>query len=423
VSALYSAPLSCCVTLYFTYLLTHMQDIIHSFVKGNFKVSKKLIDSSVIKGGLGMINISDFITAQQCSWVKKAYNSNIDGWRTDLNSLCNNSSVFSDTFDVNEQMHPIIYNICSSFSKFKSAYYHFGSNFLLSPLAGNPLLINNKREKIRVRIKDFTPLSIENSELYVVNIGTLLNENGNVKSLDSINEINGLHFTPDDFIPFRTCIKDSCDTVRKNMVSQENSGTLTTDLRNFITRFKKGSRPFRKYISSFKDAKIKSRNNTTVKTFFRLINLHIPVEREVEKLNILWNNTCYPNKLREFAWKFRTNILGINTRVSHFNANISRGCTFCSKNNLAPVPDESFLHLFFDCRTTCSLLNQFGRNIIPELFDPNNADTYKKLLFTGCNPTSGEIDNFFIQTVAILTMFYIWECKLQKKTGTNGITE
>jgi zinc-binding in reverse transcriptase len=205
--------------------------------------------------------------------------------------------------------------------------------------------------------------------------------------------------------------------VRRQAVSQNSTGTgtIATTLQNFITRFKKGSRPFRRYISLFNNAKIKSRNNTTVKSFFHLINLQTPVESEIEKLNILWNNSCFPNKLREFAWKFRTNLLGINTRVSHFNANVSRGCTFCSKKNIIPVPDESFVHLFFECPSTRSLLNQFGTNMIPELFNPNNVQLCKKFLFTGHNPISGEIDNFFIQTIAILSMFYIWECKLQKK--------
>jgi zinc-binding in reverse transcriptase len=277
------------------------------------------------------------------------------------------------------------------------------------------MLINNKREKIPVRMMDYSPISIETNSLYDINIGSLLNNNGNVISLDDLNEINGCHFELQEFTNFSTCIKDSFDTVRKNAVPYTDTGTLAPTLSSFITRFKKGSRPFRKYINMYNDSKIKSRNNTTVKTFFRLISLPVPTEQEVEKINILWNNRCYPNKLREFIWKFRTNVLGINTRVSHFNANVARGCTFCGIKNKIPVPDESFTHLFFDCETTNSLLYQFGRNTIPELFNPDDRESYKKFFFTGRNPLSGEIDNFFIQTMGILTMFYIWECKLQKR--------
>ncbi len=47
--------------------------------------------------------------------------------------------------------------------------------------------------------------------------------------------------------------------------------------------------------------------------------------------------------------KYFNNLLGLNLRLSHFVANQQRGCTFCSLNNVAIIPDKTFSHLFYDC--------------------------------------------------------------------------
>jgi hypothetical protein len=187
---------------------------------------------------------------------------------------------------------------------------------------------------------------------------------------------------------------------------------------NFLTRFKKGSRPFRRVIEKYDSDNLNCRSKTTTKTFFRLILLEIPEENTLEKLYMQWNFTCFLNKTREFIWKFRSNVLGLNTRVSHFNANVFRGCTFCAARRKVPVPDESFIHLFFDCPETRNTIEMFVRNMLPELNMTNDNDKLKKFFFTGINPISGLHDNFFLQAIAILAMFYIWECKLQKRLPT-----
>jgi hypothetical protein len=151
-----------------------------------------------------------------------------------------------------------------------------------------------------------------------------------------------------------------------------------------------------------------------VKTFFRLINLDVPEENVIKSVNTQWANKLLPNKVREFNFKFRNNVLGLNTRVSHFNQNVGRGCTFCTAARIEPVPDEDFLHLFFGCPAVGNILERFFDNFLPEL----NLDTgakKKNYLFLGINPLTGKIDNVFLELLSIILMWYIWECKLQKK--------
>jgi hypothetical protein len=106
------------------------------------------------------------------------------------------------------------------------------------------------------------------------------------------------------------------------------------------------------------------------------------------------------------------NILGLNTRVSHFNNEINRACTFC-KDGPGANPDETFEHLFFSCTHTGTCINTFLQKCAPDLAFGDLVDKKKKN-FMGLNPETGKHDNFFISTLAINIMRYIWECKLQK---------
>jgi hypothetical protein len=50
----------------------------------------------------------------------------------------------------------------------------------------------------------------------------------------------------------------------------------------------------------------------------------LPEEEELDKFNSELSNPYYPMKILDFSFtgKFRSNVLGLNTRVSHFNANV-----------------------------------------------------------------------------------------------------
>jgi hypothetical protein len=61
-----------------------LQKEMDSFVSGGLKISKNLISVPVKKGGLGMINIDEFITGLHCSWIKRAHSYTIDNWRLNL---------------------------------------------------------------------------------------------------------------------------------------------------------------------------------------------------------------------------------------------------------------------------------------------------------------------------------------------------
>jgi hypothetical protein len=140
-----------------------------------------------------------------------------------------------------------------------------------------------------------------------------------------------------------------------------------------------------------------------------------PDNKILKILNGQWALSYYPVSLREFIFKFRNNILGLNTRVSHFNNNVGRGCTFCAKAGSPNVPDENFLHLFFNCTHTKLVIDGlFTRYLDHDLRD---IEGQKKILFTGMGPDFNE-PNIFLLTIMSIALHFIWQCKLQKKLPT-----
>jgi hypothetical protein len=139
-----------------------------------------------------------------------------------------------------------------------------------------------------------------------------------------------------------------------------------------------------------------------------------------EKFTIL-NTVPNPKGTSEFLFRVPYSViglyfyyqnLGLNTRLSHFVINQSRGCNFC-QGILDPVPDETFLHLFFDCPVTSSWHKKFMEKYITRL-DNLTRDQKLQLFFFGLLP-NGTRDNHFLAVAVILFQFCIWEEKLRKK--------
>jgi hypothetical protein len=390
--------------------LSIMQEIIDSFIVANMKFSKNYVNVSVRKGGLGMIDLTEYLIGLKCSWIKRCNNNIIDIWRNELNDLSKGNILQVLKRNLVEIKNRLLYRIACSFEEFKCRFFTQNNNWELSNIIGNPLLINNKREKSQVNL-DFLYTNQNSEILQTLQLGQLAPVEDELLPQATINQTIGKNLTDNEYETLKICLKDSLALAAKKRIS---TNAPSLNLNQFMNRFKKGSKPFRKILGQNRESKFKCKKKTTVVTFFRLINENIMEESELEKLNSLWNNNCLNNKWREFILKFRNNLLGLNTRVSHFNINVDRGCTFCRKENKVPVPDETFIHLFYQCPSTSVVINKV---LEKHFFDMRMInETEKKLfLFCGINPRTGKIDNFFLELVASVIMYSIWDCKLSKQ--------
>jgi hypothetical protein len=98
-------------------------------------------------------------------------------------------------------------------------------------------------------------------------------------------------------------------------------------------------------------------------------------------------------------------------RVSHFVNNFSRGCAFCTLNNVNPVPDESFPHLFYNCPTSSNIQQRILRKYFSSISNGNEAA--KKAFLFGC--TDNGRYNLFVNLAVFSLQYLIWQMKLKKE--------
>ncbi len=133
----------------------------------------------------------------------------------------------------------------------------------------------------------------------------------------------------------------------------------------------------------------------------------------------------YQTGFAHFYLKFYNNILGLNTRVSHFDNNVNRKCTRCTINQHSPfiytnpgtvpvpVPDETFRHLFLDCPLTKDLHSDFINEFFTGLRLDNTNDRANFFFLGRIN--DGKKYNLFIHMAILAFQFCIWEMKLKKR--------
>jgi hypothetical protein len=341
------------------------------------------------------------------STASRAEISCIDNWRVDLRELTQGKILNLDPAKV-PVFHPILKILANSFWKFKQSFYSFGTNFFSSGFFGNPILIHNRRNINNVsdqilhhgRNCDMDRLKNLRISDFTTNGTTFIGVNEARTKLD-------IQISDREYDDLRTCIRDSFLKIKKYVNTDAG-----TEIGTFVRRFKKGSKPFRKMFEKYSVATNLAKLPRRTKTYFNLVGLPVPVPEDLKYFNSLWMISTLPISIREFFFKFKNNMLGLNVRVAHFNNEIAQACTFCTISNIAVIPDETFVHLFFDCPITKAIVKDFCANYLN--IDRDNEGAMKNFLFTG-TIAGLKTQNFFLSTVSIVFNYEIWRAKLRKK--------
>jgi hypothetical protein len=263
------------------------------------------------------------------------------------------------------------------------------------------------------------PIS-ENDALLIT--GEVIWHNGRLKSLDEINTNLPVQLSLASYMRLAatTVLWD-----KKNLVSMPNS--IGVSLGNFLSRFKKGSKNFRKVLNGTKCRDCEKIQNNCIASFVRAsipvpvpVPVPVPAQLPVPELTIalikeskflaLWNTHFLNNRMRDFLYKFTSNRLGIAARVAHFNANVNEGCTFCTLDRRFPAPRETMDHLFVQCPLVGKIHTDAARLFWPELQIAVNDP-----VFWLCGVTADRAANStFLQIAVCVINYYVWECKLKK---------
>jgi hypothetical protein len=370
----------------------------NNYVVGNLRIAKDRLYADPANGGLGLIDLDQFLVGLHVSWVKKAGLSTIDNWRVDLRSITYGNPFISGTYLPALDMMPVLKTLAVDYDRFASAFYATEGNLKDAFLLFNKFFTGTNGQMLTTMLFEQNRPRLNLEMVSRLKFSDFFQGNVPV-SLDNLCANTGIEFNLVTYMRIHAFFEPLRNRFTRRL--DEKSIPITEFLGTKKGDSKKVRKTLNKRINTV--AVLRLRN---IITFFRITET-LANEAHVKMLLGMWSRHYLPNKIREFSFKFLNNSLAINTRLSHYVQNRQRGCTLCTIEGRVPVPDETFIHLFYDCATTKNVHERFFR-----LYDlPDNA---RKTILLGTIDVD-EPFNEIIYIWAIFIQFCIWEMKIYKR--------
>jgi len=377
-------------------ILDELSDAMTNFVTKGFYVSKKKLFVCPSKGGLGLFDLSTFIQALQCTWVKRALVCN-DNWKVTLKGGAGNilecDSLDQDTLGIG------LRNIVKSYKIFKDKFFEFKNNFLLDKIFCNDRYGTGRAmaahfdENFFGNLLNSNPVQVRN-----VTWGSISHNLIFVRYAD-FEHFAGFHVS----LPMYQRLKQCFENLKKRF---KGGDCEPCSIETFFRRIKKGSRHFRAILCHMPINERYYSSLPQIKKFLEITDTNFSGDEFWKRSINSWNTYCFPNRLRTFLYKYYANILGTGNRVFHFNRNIDPTCTFCSKAKNFPSPLESFPHVFYDCPIVNPILEMFFTKYL-------NVEVSRQFFFSGGGVQNGLVPKE-VYLIFDLLRYTIWQCKLQK---------
>jgi hypothetical protein len=383
---------------------------------GSIVIAEDRLYSKPKNGGLGLINLKNYVTALQCSWVKRCRQQINDPWRWNLAASCNFRLEDLNPKNIDGSLNPVEYNIAVSYELFKKNFLCMNENFLHARLINNDMFLRAAPER-RAPENGLIDRNLlggrfydENKErLLRINMGDLVH-NGAVVGYRTFLQNTGINFSQ---VVYLHLVRAGNFALTKYAGKAGSDGTSTT-IGSFLDSLKKGSRRFRMTLETSINAK-NIESLRVVKTFFGLTDCPVPDSSDLKILYSVWNWTFLSNRVRTFSFQFFNNSLGIKSRIAaryrNGGATIDQRCTFCVKAKSGVAMREDFPHIFLDCpyiRPVCDRVYNTYFNI--------RLDEARKrrCFFTGLTENFYNGDNTLNVLTATLINYTLWQWRIKK---------
>jgi len=118
--------------------------ILENFVTYGIVIAKERIYALPADGGLGMIDVGNFLHAQKCAWIRRCFYRISDAWRWAILQRTHFSleSIRIEFF--NKAGNPILWNIAESAIKFQDLYWNTNENYLDALIFNNNMFLQSK---------------------------------------------------------------------------------------------------------------------------------------------------------------------------------------------------------------------------------------------------------------------------------------
>jgi hypothetical protein len=270
--------------------LKNIEDVLIKFARGNSNIAKDRLYAKPAEGGLGLINVSAFLCAQQTLWIKKLLYAACDNWRENVYHLTIGNPLVLHPNLVDKSLNPIIFNIADSFTKFKQNYYSKNDNFKKAPVFLNPILNRGRGDPNLLDLNFFN----QRPPLNLVGIARCRFNNVYTNAPLHLEQINGnrdlnLNLNLNTYFRLVAACSNHARSLKPNRVTDGTS----LDLGDFFKTFKKGSKSIRKIMADrgpVDTYKIKS-----LVSFSRIVDINIQ-RVEITLLKQQLNLWTYPMK-------------------------------------------------------------------------------------------------------------------------------
>jgi hypothetical protein len=353
--------------------LKNIQKIIDNFTKGKLNVAANRICLPVEGGGLGMFNLEDFLASQQATWIFRCRISCRDNWRGDVLELTNGNPFVINSNNIDPIRHPVISCLAASFNRLRVSYDRCNENYLHGYILNHPIFFRNQGNKLPLTV-DF--LGITDIEQKIIISNLTLQECYGMNGLHQYGtfvQLTNLNITLHHY----RLLKASLDHFMRRINVDRYSDGSATSMYDALCTILKPSVKGRRFLSKYRNKSFTLGTLTTTKTFFRLIGADYNDNLNFSINVSLWNLSNMSNRLRTFSFKFFNNILGLNTRTSHFAAQPNRGCFF--------VPIRVFYRYLMNHFHICSGIAQPRSagtgHLLMNSFTLNSSTLKKKTIF------------------------------------------
>ncbi len=332
------------------------ENLIENFVRGPLNISKERMTLTREEGGIGLFDMKKFLGAQSCCWAKRAQNLD-DNWKLRLYAKS-----FGTTLNIRSHFYdpvsePILFNIAKNFETFLGGFTSSKENVRECFIFMNKFITYDGENPQIVGVNFFGEEVFTNQKKQIGSIffSHILKEDGTAYSHATFEQKTLVHISVDKYDSLRRICQDTLDNL-ENIQREPFQGKKTSDLITFCNRFKKGSKPFRKILVGPRKMDIPRHIATYAGSTETIIGLEMS-----RYLGGFWGFNFLNNDMRVFLFNLQSGLLGLNNRVAHFIRDHSPICTFCRLVGRGDAPDETVLHLFFDCPTTESIKDDFFR--------------------------------------------------------------
>jgi len=397
------------ITIYKTLLLPHinyvasiltpdnfylhaLEEIFEKFVCKGINIGRSKIYSSVNQGGLGLFKLDNFISALQCSWIRRAKVVN-DNWKFTLRNL-GRGDVLRPIDPKNNSIGIALRNILLSYEKFLDKFYTYQRNFLFDKLYLNSRY--KTRDGLLLDLNFFEMDSEDNVKNLTWNNCLV---NGEFADINQFAYITGITLN-------RLKYNFLSGTYRKLRKKSELATAPPQSLEEFFSTTRKGSKSFRKIFDYIETKGTFFSSLSQVKTFHKITESTFSTNGRWERNFSVWTINGLQNRVKVFLFKYYNNILGLGNRVWHIDPTRDPSCHFCKIENKLPAPLETFSHLFFDCPVTNKIIEKFCRRFF-------RVEVTREIFFCGLFSTH-DAENASCNLILDILRYSLWQAKLNK---------